>query len=568
MRRVAAIGLDAAEWTYMEPLLADGTLPNLAAIQQRSLQCRLDNPVAHRWGILFQQFLYGHEATLTARWDPMGFDPTTYDTIQLNASLLSDETRFYEADANLRSIAFDVPALGLSDNPKAVQVIGWGASAPYYPRAAHPAGLLREIDRTFGPHPGCNNEYDVGWHEPDKMDLLVAGLCEGALRRSDIAHMLQQRFGDWEFFLTVMSEAHSGGEYLWHGTDPSHPVCSVVDGQAAGSHLRTIYSTIDEAVGRFADRLPADTVLVVFALDGCRTSPGDTVSLALLPELLHRLHFGKALITDADASDWRAAGCPPVVPAPGQTWRDCMDARWIGADAPSSGRQGSRVDQIRRAWRLRRCLPRVVADRMARPYTGALGIEIRPETHLTRRDIADRRGLPTDYLFTGRYRPWWNQMRAFALPSYSDGLVRINLRGREASGLVDLADYDSVCTEVESAVMACRNPRTGRPAVSEVLRLRPDPLDPEGAYADLAVLWAEPVDALDHPDVGLIGPMPFHRTATHTGNGFAFISGPGITPGDLGSRSALDLPPTLLALLGRSTAGFAGESLVGSLAVD
>jgi len=142
-------------------------------------------------------------------------------------------------------------------------------------------------------------------------------------------------------------------------------------------------------------------------------------------------------------------------------------------------------------------------------------------------------------------------MKVFALPSFDDALIRINLRGRERNGIINLDDYRSVCDEVESCITACRNPRTGRPVVEEVIRAPGNPLDPTRPVADIIVRWAGGVDAFKHAELGIIGPFPFKRTGGHTSHGFAFISGPGIERADLGEHSAIDLPPTILALLGR-----------------
>jgi hypothetical protein len=41
------------------------------------------------------------------------------------------------------------------------------------------------------------------------------------------------------------------------------------------------------------------------------------------------------------------------------------------------------------------------------------------------------------------------------------------------------------------------------------------------------------------------------RTGEHSSNGFAYVAAPGLQPADLGERSALDVTPTILHLLGR-----------------
>ena len=57
-------------------------------------------------------------------------------------------------------------------------------------------------------------------------------------------------------------------------------------------------------------------------------------------------------------------------------------------------------------------------------------------------------------------------MSAFALPSFLDGRIRINLRGRERDGIVELSQYEEICRSLETLLGECRDPRTGEAAVS------------------------------------------------------------------------------------------------------
>ena len=59
-------------------------------------------------------------------------------------------------------------------------------------------------------------------------------------------------------------------------------------------------------------------------------------------------------------------------------------------------------------------------------------------------------------------------MPAFALPSFYDGRVRINLIGRESKGIVELSEYEEICTQLEATIRACRDVCTGQPVVTNV----------------------------------------------------------------------------------------------------
>ena len=148
-------------------------------------------------------------------------------------------------------------------------------------------------------------------------------------------------------------------------------------------------------------------------------------------------------------------------------------------------------------------------------------------------------------------------MCAFALPAFYDGRIRVNLTGRERHGIVDPNDYERVCDELEALVGSCIDPRTGKHVVKEFERPGAnDPMALGSSQSDVVVVWNASVCALEHPDLGLVGPVPFRRTGGHTGPyGFAFISGPGIAAADHGVRSAFDVAPTLVDLVGAHPLG-------------
>jgi hypothetical protein len=192
---------------------------------------------------------------------------------------------------------------------------------------------------------------------------------------------------------------------------------------------------------------------------------------------------------------------------------------------------------------------------------GALGLPISEETDASPAEI----GIPIDpieWQITHRYRQLWPQMHAFALPTFYDGRVRINLEGRERNGTVARRDYERACDAAEHAIRQCRDPRTGEEVVAEVIRLRSgDPCRAGGPEADLQIIWSRPLDAVEHPDAGTIGPFPFRRTGGHRIDGFALVAGPTITPRDLGHHDALSVTATIVALLDGNRGGLEGEPL-------
>jgi predicted AlkP superfamily phosphohydrolase/phosphomutase len=158
-------------------------------------------------------------------------------------------------------------------------------------------------------------------------------------------------------------------------------------------------------------------------------------------------------------------------------------------------------------------------------------------------------------------------MKAFALTSFSEGYVRVNLRGREAHGVVEASEYDALCNEIGDILGELTDARSGARLAERIVRARRSPLDsdPRLPDADLIVVWTPtPTDTADSPRLGRIGPLPLHRAASHSTRGFALLHGPHIP-----ARAALpegrpvDIAPTILTLLGIATpAHMDGASLV------
>src|SRR5262249_11634395 len=87
----------------------------------------------------------------------------------------------------------------------------------------------------------------------------------------------------------------------------------------------------------------------------------------------------------------------------------------------------------------------------------------------------------------------WSRTRAFAQVADLQGYVRINLRGREAAGLVEPgAEFESLCAQIADGLLTFRDADTGEPVVREVLRS--DQLYSAGSrraeLPDLLVGWA------------------------------------------------------------------------------
>lgn len=162
----------------------------------------------------------------------------------------------------------------------------------------------------------------------------------------------------------------------------------------------------------------------------------------------------------------------------------------------------------------------------------------------------------------------WSRTRAFALPSAYTTFVRINLRGREAQGIVEPGDdYNRVLDEIEKDLHLLIEPRSGQPAVTAVYRTttlfdcHPHPVLP-----DLFVEWlpGKFIDTVRHPRGELTQGKPdFFRRSDHSSNGFFAAAGSDISPfGKMEDIDLLAIAPTCLQLIGEPQgAALRGRSL-------
>jgi len=156
----------------------------------------------------------------------------------------------------------------------------------------------------------------------------------------------------------------------------------------------------------------------------------------------------------------------------------------------------------------------------------------------------------------------WDRTRAFSLFSITQGCVRINVKGREAQGIVEPgAEYEALCQEITDALMTFVDADTGQPVIKDVIRSR-DVFHGEHLedLPDLIVRWSDSPAAMHRavvsPKFGTIpwptpGQNPDGRSGNHQGQGILIVAGPQVKSGSIEKAHILDFAPTVLSLLGQ-----------------
>ena len=524
------IGLDGYTPGFADASMA-GELPAMAALRARGAYLDLDHGSAGRTGLAWEHVSTGRAPAAAQRWAAVHFDKERYTARQQSTTLQP-----FPAALAARTVVFDAPYFDIARAPNVQGLVSWGAHDPGVGAAARPEEIRRELIARFGPYPAERWTYGFAWPSVEH----TVAMSEALVRATDVraeaaAWLLGERLPDWDLGIVVAAELHGASEASWHGVDPAHPLAGVPSARAAGDGLRAVYRATDRLVGRLAAAFP-DATLVVFNLHGMGPNNSDVPGMALLPELLLRHARGETAR--------RSTPTRPSVPllSANESWTDTVLTEL-----------GVRPKRRRRNWQ------RILRRAIGRPTSAAAPPQ--------RRSAAEA-GALMDWMPSTRYARHWPTMPAFALPSFYDGRIRVNLVGREAQGIVAPDQYEAVCDEIEELLRDCRDLVTGEPVLETIER--PGAADP-GALADtgcdLEVTWRGSPLGFVHPRLGTIGPLPYRRTGGHTGGlGMAIVAGEGISPGHRGLRSAFDVVPSVVEMLGEQPpAWMSGESFTGLL---
>ena len=534
-KQVVAISFDALSPVLLEMQVAAGRMPNFARLMADGVYGHLRKAPMHLHENSWSAFLVGASPQRTGEWGHLSYDPGNYGFRELSDYPNIYAPPFYCLEPKPRVAVFDIPITRVEPAADGIQLFGWSIESNQFLRQASDPALLEEFGTRYGDHPvfgvletrklaNADGSMVYSYRNPSLYDLpaLLAAsraLIAGMAQRSRIIGDLLRR-EPWDLLLATYGEIHTIGHLVWHLGMP-HPLRDAYQKSLAGAQpLQDALDAVDREVGALMAMLPEHATLVLFSVYGMNAINSDMAQMLFLPEFLYRWQFGEAALASGD----------PAAPVPDP----CID--------------------YRRHWKTEVWALRTAAG----------------ERDLESPEALAARGDPIDWNPTRWYQSLWPRMKAFSLPAYYNGLVRLNVRGREGAGVVDARDYGRECDSLAEALLGMVDARSGRPMISKVERMRHDPFDEAGhCPADLVVHWAAipPVDTVQAPGIGRIGPVPYFRSGGHAPSGFCVMRGPGITPGSRlpADAQVVDLPATLLELMGRKIpAHMEGRSLFRS----
>jgi predicted AlkP superfamily phosphohydrolase/phosphomutase len=502
---ILMIALDSAEPQLIERWIEDGTLPNLKRLRENGSYGRLASSAKWLDGAPWPTFYMGstpadHGVYSHTQWqaEQMKTEPVTYEQYPIHPFWRS------LSGTGRRVIAIDLPMTFPPepfDGLEIYSLMNCDLLGLERSLASHPKSLLEELRQEFGIKENIIGDEVWGMQHLEDLLLLPEQLIQGTRTIARIAETMIRR-EKWDLFMVNFMAPHRAGHKLWNQSSSWEPTSANTIRKA----LKDIYVECDTAVGQLASATGEEATLIVFSLHGMGLN---TNRSPILPDMLHRI-----LVRDTKYSKEIRQ---PAYLRPLQKLKEII---------PSDVRN-ARV-------RLRNVMP--IVSFLFKIY----------------RQFRKKNGRVVD----------WTVTPAFSLVNDLQGYVRINLRGRETSGIVEPGEeYDQVCLKIAEGLTTFVDADTGEPVVETVKRS--DELFDRGKHLedlpDLIIQWSHS-PAANHREVisphygsvpwSMPGHHPTGRSGNHTPEGFLLAVGPATKKGaKIEGANILDLAPTVCELL-------------------
>jgi predicted AlkP superfamily phosphohydrolase/phosphomutase len=468
--RVLAVGLDAAEPSLVRALVERGEMPALKSLLDAGEWLRVESPAHVGSGAVWPTFLTGTGPAAHGVYGEWAWRPETMDLTRYHGRALRP---FWEklARGGLSVGVLDVPFAPLVGLSSGFEISEWGAHDVLEGDTEFgPETITELLTKEFAPHPLSLDRLDAaGPDDREALRRVCAGCAEGARLRGELGARLLERTRPG-LAVVVFPEIHHAAHHLWHAVAPEHQFYEG-DGAREGarlfeSSLAGLCREVDASIARLVEAAGPRASVLVFSLHGMRPTRG-------IPNFLGPVLCEKGF---ARLAGWRSL-----------SWK----GRAVTLLAGVKRRAPAGLKKL-----YYRTLPPSATQRLAQP------------TMLPAYD--------------------WARTRAFALPTDQHGWVRINLKGREAAGIVPPAGYERTLAEVEGMLRGLTS-EDGRPLARDVLRTAADADEAgDSRLPDLVVHWHDA--AFDAPlrikGVRLEAvPVGLKFTGQHAPEGFCVARG-------------------------------------------
>ena len=409
---VVIIGWDGATFDLIDPWIAEGKLPNLAAFREGGVHGKLRSTIPHFTYPAWTTFLTGKNPGRHGVFDFTERIPGTHRIQFVNAKRVRSKTLWrLLSDSNHRVACMGVPVSYPPEAINGVLICGFdapGSGSRTDESSVHPPELLQEIRTHVGDYVTSANIMPL--MSEDKHEEALDLILQTMEMKGKTARYLLER-EPWDVFMVLFGESDLVGHHFWRFTDPKSPLYVESASERVRNALYEVYAKLDEMLPMLLEACPEDSIRLIVSDHGFGGSGNRVI-------YMNRWLADEGFLT------------------------------FKGSGGPQAG-MGFKMVNLAKNWGLRFLPPAI-------------------KTYIFRRrqGIANRMEA---YLRFGGID--WSKTKAFSeeLPYLQS--IWINVKGREPFGIVEPgAEYDDLLAELKERLTAWIDPATDEPVVEEVLQ--------------------------------------------------------------------------------------------------
>jgi predicted AlkP superfamily phosphohydrolase/phosphomutase len=356
----------------------------------------------------------------------------------------------------------------------------------------YPPELSRQLDRLVGGYELASSTHVERANE----DTMIRERHRVHHKHAEaLLHLASREV--WDVLIAVFDITDRIGHQMWKHHDPSHPQHDPLRSPTYADAIKEAYKAVDYEVGRLSALAGEDALIVVMSDHGF----GPQHKTFRLNEWLRQRGY---LCID------------PAYTTIKRSWFHRLGKFVVG------------LNEQKKWFR-----------RITKPLRGSTLAR-----HLRSRQARLEPAIPLSSVEVD-----WTRTIAY---SFNHHAIRINLKGREPLGIVEPGEhYDTVVKDIITELRSLRDPWTGEPAASRLLK-REDAY--EGTFLAEApdlLVFMDGIRTPITPDLAADGPFDLIPLGTghHRPHGILLVSGSGIRPGPITTASLADLLPTILHVL-------------------
>ncbi len=269
-RKILIIGLDGATFDVINPLIAEGRMPNLAGLMAAGASGSMQSSVPPVSGPAWISLATGMKPERTSIYDFTYRREGSYELQHISSSDYAGRAVWdYLGKAGKRVGILNYPMFFPPYPVNGFITTGLGASDD--DEFTSPASLKQELDKAAG----GKYELMVAYHNAryEDTELFLSDLQRVLVKKFRAAACLAKE-KQWDFFWFVLSESDWLQHLMWRRLDESRPDPNAQVCEGSRKRFNEVWSLIDQGIGELCAVVGPQTNIVVVSDHGFGPNEG------------------------------------------------------------------------------------------------------------------------------------------------------------------------------------------------------------------------------------------------------------------------------------------------------